>query len=149
MKNFKKLSVILMAVAIMMLAVSCDIIFGQPNEVEHLHELTEVAEVAATCTAEGTKAYYTCSGCDKLFADAEGATEIAAPEAIEKLAHTEQTLPGKAATCNAKGLTEGKICSVCETVLVPQDEIAVVAHTEVVVPGKAATCNEKGLTDGK
>jgi len=149
MKNFKKLSVILMAVSIMILAVSCNLISGQPNEVEHLHELTEVAEVAATCTADGTKAYYTCSGCDKLFADAEGATEITAPEAIEKLAHTEEIVPGKAATCTEKGLTEGKICSVCETVLVAQDEIALADHTEKVVPGKAATCTEKGLTDGK
>ena len=149
MKNFKKLFVILMAVAIMMLAVSCNLISGQPNEVEHLHELTEVAEVAATCTNAGVKAYYTCSGCDKLFADAEGATEITAPEAIEKLAHTEEIVPGKAATCTEKGLTEGKICSVCETVLVAQDEIALADHTEKVVPGKAATCTEKGLTEGK
>ena len=31
------------------------------------HDLTEVAEVAATCTADGTKAHYHCSRCGKDF----------------------------------------------------------------------------------
>ena len=58
---------------------------------------------------------------------------------------------GKAATETTTGLTEGKKCSVCGVMTVPQQVIPTLAHvhTEVVVPGKAATCTESGLTEGK
>ena len=48
----------------------------------HAAELTLVPEVAATCTKDGVKAYYVCEKCLKTYSDAEGETEIAAPEAI-------------------------------------------------------------------
>ena len=38
----------------------------------HVHQLTYVQAQDATCQAEGNIAHYTCSGCDALFADAEG-----------------------------------------------------------------------------
>ena len=85
---------------------------------------------AATCTTPKT-----CTLC--------GATEG------ETAAHTEVTVTGKAATCTATGLTDGKKCSVCGTVTVPQTTIAKLAHTEETIPGKAATCTETGLTEGK
>jgi hypothetical protein len=37
--------------------------------------------------------------------------------------HTEETVPAVDATCTATGLTEGKKCSVCETVLVAQKTV--------------------------
>lgn len=51
------------------------------------HSLKEVAEVPATCEEEGTAAYYVCETCGKMFADAEGKTEIEAPEVIAALGH--------------------------------------------------------------
>ena len=42
----------------------------------HTHNLTLVTENPATCTTDGNKAYYTCDGCDKWFADASGSVEI-------------------------------------------------------------------------
>ena len=67
----------------------------------------------------------------------------------ELLDHTEETIPGKAATCTATGLTEGKKCTVCGKVTVEQGVTPLKSHTEVVVPGKEATCTETGLTEGK
>ena len=49
--------------------------YKNKNE-EHTHNLTLVAAKAATCTAAGNSAYYTCDGCDKWFADATGSVEI-------------------------------------------------------------------------
>ena len=43
--------------------------------------------------------------------------------------HTEVTVAGKAATCTATGLTDGKKCSVCNTVTVAQTTIAKTNHT--------------------
>jgi len=37
--------------------------------------------------------------------------------------HTEETIPGKAATCIESGLSDGVICSVCGTILTKQEEI--------------------------
>ncbi len=71
----------------------------------------------ATCTAPKT-----CSVC--------GATEGNA------LAHTEVVDAAVAPTCTETGLTEGKHCSVCNTVLVAQTVVAAKGHT----PGAEATC---------
>ena len=54
----------------------------------------------------------------------------------------------KASTCTETGLTEGKHCTVCNTVLVAQEEIPAKGHTEETIPGKDATCTETGLTSG-
>ena len=54
-----------------------------------------------------------------------------------------------AATCTATGLTEGQHCSVCDAVLVAQEEVAMLAHTEVIDAAVAATCTATGLTEGK
>lgn len=54
------------------------------------HTLDEgTAEKAATCAAEGNIAYWTCSVCEKMFSDAEGATEVAEVTIeIDPAAHT-------------------------------------------------------------
>ncbi|MGN0328528.1 MAG: hypothetical protein ACI4D4_06070 [Lachnospira sp.] len=55
--------------------VSLKKVFG-PLSAGHTHNLTPVSAKPATCTATGNTAYYTCDGCDKWFADAEGNSEI-------------------------------------------------------------------------
>ena len=65
------------------------------------------------------------------------------------LGHTEAILTGKDATCTETGLTEGKHCSVCNKVLVAQEEVAALGHTEVIDAAKAPTCTQTGLTEGK
>ena len=63
--------------------------------------------------------------------------------------HTLVTDAAIAATCTETGLTAGKHCSVCNEVLVAQEEVAAKGHTEVVDEAVAATCTETGLTEGK
>lgn len=53
------------------------------------------------------------------------------------------------ATCTKSGLTEGKHCSLCNKVLVEQEEIPVVAHTEQIIEAIDATCTADGATEGK
>ena len=53
------------------------------------------------------------------------------------------------ATCTEPGKTEGKHCSVCNTVLVKQDTIPASGHTEVTDAAVEATCIKTGLTEGK
>ena len=66
----------------------------------------------------------------------------------ENHTHTEVVDPAVDATCTSDGLTEGKHCSVCEAVLVPQ-EVIPGGHKEVVDAAVEATCTTDGKTEGK
>ena len=101
------------------------------------HEYEEKILVAATCAKNGiTKK--TCKLCKK----SENVT-------VAKTAHVEVTDKGTAATCTAPGTTDGKHCSVCNTVTVAQAPIAALGHTEVTDSAVAATCTTPGKTEGK
>ncbi len=62
--------------------------------------------------------------------------------------HTEEIIPQKSPTCNENGNTEGKKCSVCDTVLI-EPQVILAKHTEKIIPSKSPTCNENGNTEGK
>ena len=93
---------------------------------------------APGCT-EGGYTTHVCAIC--------GITYVA--DETEALGHTEETIPGKAATCTESGLTEGKKCSVCGEVLVAQEVIPANGHTEEILAAVAPTCTETGMTEGR
>lgn len=55
---------------------------------------------------------------------------------------------GKDAACTETGLTDGKHCSVCNTVIVNQEIIPANGHNEVTDARVEAACTENGLTEG-
>ena len=116
--------------------------------VVHIHALDLVDEIPADCTESGVKAYYVCSDCGELFADADAANAIESPEVIEALGHTEVVIDAVAATCTTAGKTEGKYCSVCDETLVSQIIISANGHQNVVSEAKDPTCTENGRTEG-
>lgn len=58
----------------------------------------------------------------------------------EALGHTEQTIPGKDATCTEPGLTEGKQCSVCGEILTEQTKIDAKGHN--YIDGTCTHCGD-------
>ena len=90
-----------------------------------------------TCTTTGTQ-IRTCSVCEKVET-----------QTIEALGHTEVIDKAVAATCTKTGLTEGKHCSVCDTVIKAQEVVPAKGHTEVIDKAVEATCTKTGLTEGK
>ena len=58
------------------------------------------------------------------------------------------TLPAVEATCQNKGLTEGKKCAVCGIIVQEQTVVPLQAHNIVPDKAVAATCVETGLTAG-
>ena len=98
------------------------------NNVPEDKPCTEHKGGTATCTKKAE-----CEACGEEYGDF-------AP-------HTEEVVPGKAATCTETGLKDGKKCSVCGETLVEQETIPVASHKydneiKVVEP----TCIADGYT---
>lgn len=73
MKNLKKMLVVMpLALCSAVGLAGCG-----KDEDPHTHTLTKTEAVSATCTTAGNTAYYTCSGCNKHYADEAGTTEVA------------------------------------------------------------------------
>lgn len=81
---------------------------------------------APTCTEKGEKTL-TCTVCGETKTQ-----EVAAN------GHTEVKLEGKAPTCTEAGLSNGKKCSVCDTILTAQEEIPATNHN--YVEGVCSVC---------
>ena len=156
-KTFKKLSLVLLICALMMTVAGCINV----EETTHTHQYSETVTKAAACDEAGVKTF-ACSCGDSYT------------EEIEKLPHTDEVLSAVAPTCTETGLTEGKKCSVCGTVLVLQESVPATGHkyddnydatcnnkdcdfvrdadcrhanTEIL-PAVDATCTTTGLTEG-
>ncbi len=111
----------------------------KPTEaVVHTHTWGEWTEVKkATCQEHGEQTT-TCTECGATYTQE---TEFAAC--------VEQVVPAVSATCTQAGLTEGKKCAVCATVMVAQEEVPATGHLNVTTPAVAPTCTEKGATAGE
>lgn len=75
--------------------------------------MTKTEAKAASCTADGCAAYYTCSLCDKIFADEAGTTETTAEKQVIKGGHKLTEVKAKDATYTAAGNTAYYTCSGC------------------------------------
>ena len=115
MKGFKILVIFsILLISSLMILSSCNILGTE----ETPHILTRVEEVPATCTSEGRGAYYTCSGCDLLFDDAEGKYRINAPKVLP-IVHTPEIFFGKDATCTEEGYSAYRVCKDCNEIITP------------------------------
>ena len=102
------------------------------QDTTHTHQYSEEITKAPTCTEKGEKTFV-CS-CEDSYT-----------EEIDVLPHTEVVDEAVAPSCESTGLTEGKHCSVCDTVLVAQETVAALGHDYEGVVTKAPTCTEKGV----
>ena len=95
-------------------------LFGQePTMCEHTYDAGKITK-KPTCTTAGIKTY-TCTKC--------GDTQTETIP-VDKNAHTNiVTSSAKAATCTSTGLSEGRKCSACGTVLQAQTTIKALGHS--------------------
>ena len=106
----------------------------------HTHSLTCVEVKDATCTENGNKEYWYCSGCGKFFSDYDATTEI--DPVIEATGHSYEAVVTDP-TCTAGGYTT-YTCSVCGDTYTA-DETEATGHSyEAVVTDP--TCTAGGYT---
>ena len=119
------------------------------------HSMTPTPAKAANCVSEGTKGYWTCDTCGKVFADANGTTETTvAAQVIAKGGHNLKQIPAKEATCVTEGTRGYWTCDTCGKVFADQNGttettvaaqvIAKSGHKLTQTPAKAATCVAEG-----
>ena len=111
-------------------------------QLAHVHTLTKVEEVAATCTTNGNIAYYVCR-CGKWFFDEKAENLIADHSAVVVSAKGHQlvNVEAVAPTCTEVGYTAGIYCSACKQYLRGHNEIQALGH--VYAPPGVVICIRK------
>ncbi|MBP5236295.1 MAG: hypothetical protein J6128_02030, partial [Clostridia bacterium] len=96
----------------------------------HVHTLKEVKAVDADCTTPGSKGYWECTDCGKIFEDEKAEKEIESKDSlvIEALGHTES------AEWKFDADSHWKLCSKCSAVI----EDTKASHT--LEKGKCTVC---------
>jgi|GEM_PF-4279282 len=101
---------------------------AKPLEDENAHELSKTEEQPATCEEDGTKAYWTCEHCGKLFSDADGKHQISSPVVIPAKGHSWRNWEVSVAPTLEEAGEMKRTCSRCEKV-----ETKVIPHLNEAV----------------
>ena len=120
------------------------------------HNTTLVPAVEAGCETQGKNAYYTCSGCDKLFADEAAKTQTSEEQlTVNATGHKQiDAVAAKEATCTEKGSKEHFACADCGKTFSDADGKNAVPADQVILPalghsmtkkGGSATCTQAGV----
>ena len=114
------------------------IAFRDNNDTEHIHSFGGYKiELSPSCDV---------AGIERRFCQC-GESES---RPIATIPHQEIAVSGYPATCSYAGLSNGKKCVSCNTILQEQSPLPIVEsnHIEVIISGTPATCKQTGLTDG-
>lgn len=123
-----------------------------------VHQLTRISEKPATCAEGGWIEHYTCSHCEKLFADETGKQELPAEEVyLSALGHDLAAVPEKAPGCIKAGNSAYYRCNRCDALFAdmactqPTTWEAVfvepTGHDMLRTKAKTPTCTEPGNND--
>ena len=119
------------------------------------HKLVKTDSKEATCTEDGNIEYYTCSVCDKLFADEEATTEITLDDTVIPASHSLVKIDRNEATCTEDGNIEYYTCSVCNKLFADEKATTEITIEDTVITAKGhsydsvvtpPTCTEAGYT---
>ncbi len=116
---------------------------GEETECQHTYEPVVETDTEgnpvndSTCSEQGTTLKGICTKCN-------AETTYSEPQQLPLKAHVEVIDAEVPATCTETGLTAGKHCSVCNTVLETQKETSAKGHTYEIFEKTDATCKVAG-----
>ena len=129
------------------------------------HNIVKVAAKASTCFEKGYNNHEACTRCSlssieylEMLPHTPGpAADCTNPQSCtvcltviaEARGHEARVIPGKAATCTSKGLTDRIECALCQKLIQEHIEIPKREHTPVIIPKVEPTCVHKGRTQGQ
>lgn len=125
---------------LMLLIFSCSALFscGLVDFITHECEYGEWrVTTEATCTSEGQR-IRNCTVC--------GSPD---KEKIAKLEHKPIAVSETPSTCTVAGVSEGIVCSVCDTVISGCTPLPLDSHIPCAIPGRAPTCTAAGVSEGE
>ena len=117
------------------------------------HNLEKIEKEEATCTEGGYEGYWSCTNCQKLFADEGGTTEILSPVEIPAYGHALEKAEKKEATCTEGGYESYWKCKTCQKLFADEGGITEISepikipsqgHVLEKTERKEATCTERG-----
>ena len=117
------------------------------------HNLEKIEKEEATCTEGGYEGYWSCTNCQKLFADEGGTTEILSPVEIPAYGHDLEKAEKKEATCTEGGYESYWKCKTCQklfadeggtTEIISPVEISAQGHALEKTEKKEGTCVKPG-----
>ena len=117
------------------------------------HNLEKIEKEEATCTEGGYEGYWSCTNCQKLFADEGGTTEILSPVEIPAQGHALEKAEKKEATCTEGGYESYWKCKTCQklfadeggtTEILSPVEIPAYGHALEKTEKKEGTCVKPG-----
>ena len=118
------------------------------------HSIKAVEAKDPTCTEDGNIEYYTCSVCNKLFADEEATTEITLDDTVIPASHSLVKIDRNEATCTEDGNIEYYSCSVCNKLFADEKATTEITLEDSIITAKGhklvktdrteATCTEDG-----
>lgn len=128
----------------------CNTAYGTTNPANHSN-LKIVTLVNKTCTSDGMKAHWYCSGCDKYYSDAAGTKEVTRESLVIPAGHNLVEVAGKNATCTVDGIKAHWECTACGKFFsdaAGNDEITDIVikahHTLTKVEAEAESCTTDG-----
>ncbi len=138
-KVFKSVSLCAILLSIISLCIACSIYSSNPIKPhEHVFERNvtdKYLKSPATCTTKAVY-YFSCEICGKYDANTFEYGDYG---------HRLVTYKGVEPTCTESGITEGKVCTLCNEIIAAQEVIPALGHDLVSYEGKPSTCTEKGF----
>ena len=101
---------------------------------EHRHNLVKYEEVKATCTVDGRKAHYECTGCNKLFEDEDAEKELNESDLVIPAGHRLIEISAVGATCLKNGKKAYFKCENCNKSFIDSSATQEIQDQDLIIP---------------